>query len=72
MYKRYIKRIIDIIISMTVLILLAPIYLIIALAIKIIDGDPIIYKQYRTGQYGKKFIIYKFRTMKEGKATKLR
>lgn len=72
MYKRYIKRIIDIIVATIVLILLSPVYLMISIIIKIIDGGPIIYKQYRTGQYGKKFKIYKFRTMKDGKATKLR
>lgn len=72
MYKKYIKRSIDAIVAAIVLILLSPLYLIISIAIRVIDGDPIIYKQYRTGQYGKKFQIYKFRTMKDGKTTKLR
>lgn len=72
MYKKYIKRSIDAIVAAIVLILLSPLYLIISIAIRVIDGDSIIYKQYRTGQYGKKFQIYKFRTMKDGKTTKLR
>lgn len=72
MYKKYMKRIIDLIISIIVLILLSPLYLLISILIKVIDGEPVIYKQYRTGQYGKKFQIYKFRTMKDGKTTKLR
>ncbi len=72
MYKKYIKRIIDILLSIIVLVLFSPLYLLISIMIKIIDGEPIIYKQYRTGQYGKKFKIYKFRTMDNGKTTKLR
>ena len=72
MYKKYVKRIIDFVISIIVLILLSPLYLFTSILIKVIDGGPVIYKQYRTGQYGEKFKIYKFKTMKNGKATKLR
>ena len=71
MYKRYIKRIIDIIISFIALILLSPLFLLIALLIKIIDKRNVFYKQKRTGKFGKEFKIYKFRTMKDGKITKL-
>lgn len=71
MYKKYIKRIIDIVISFIVLIILSPVYLFISILIKIIDKGPIIYKQIRTGKEGNVFKIYKFRTMKNGKATKL-
>lgn len=71
MYKKIIKRIIDVIISILVLILLSPIYLIIALSIKIMDKGNIIYKQDRTGLNGNNFKIYKFRTMKDGNITKL-
>lgn len=72
MYKKYVKRIIDFIISIIVLILLSPLYLLTSILIKVIDGGPVIFKQYRTGQYGEKFQIYKFRTMKDGKTAKLR
>lgn len=71
MYKRYIKRILDIVISFFAIILLSPIYLIVGIAIKVIDKENIFYKQYRTGKNGKCFKMYKFKTIKNGKETKL-
>ena len=71
MYKKYIKRIIDIVISFIALIVLSPLLLIIAITIKIVDKGQVIYKQERTGKNGKNFKIYKFRTMKDKKITKL-
>ena len=55
MYKKYIKRFIDIVISFIALIILSPVYLLIAIFIKIIDNGPIMYKQIRTGKDGKEF-----------------
>lgn len=72
MYKKYIKRVLDIIISSIILIILSPLYLIIAIIIKIFDRGQIIYKQDRTGKNGKVFKIYKFKTMKDNQNTKLR
>lgn len=63
MYKKYVKRCIDIILSVVGLIIISPILLITAVAIKIDSKGPIIFKQKRLGQYGKEFYIYKFRTM---------
>lgn len=60
----FIKRAIDIIISIVALIVLALPMLIIALCIKIEDGSPAIFKQVRMGKNLKPFNIYKFRTMK--------
>lgn len=71
MYKKHVKRIMDIIISFIALIILIPVYLIVSTLIKIVDKGPIIYKQERTGKDSKLFKIYKFRTMKNGKITKL-
>lgn len=71
MYKKYIKRIIDIIVSFIAMIILSPVYLIISLLILIIDGRPIFFTQDRTGRDGKNFKIYKFRTMVNRKVTKL-
>ena len=71
MYRRFIKRILDIIISFVAIILLSPIFLLIIILIKIVDKGQVIYKQFRTGKKGKEFKIYKFRTMQEGKITKL-
>lgn len=58
-----IKRLMDIVISFIILCLTFPIFIIIAILIKVDSNGPIIYKQQRITQYGKKFEIYKFRTM---------
>lgn len=71
MYRNYIKKFFDVIISIFVLILLSPIFMIIAVIIKIFDRGPIIYEQDRTGKDNINFKIYKFRTMKNGKITKI-
>lgn len=63
MYKRFVKRLLDIIISGAALVVLSIPMLIIAVAIKIDDLGPVIFKQERIGQYGKTFFIYKFRSM---------
>lgn len=62
-YNRYIKRLFDFIGAVFLLIILSPLFLIIALIIVADSGFPIIYKQIRVGQNGCKFTIYKFRTM---------
>lgn len=71
MYKSIIKRVIDVMISLIALIVLSPLFLLIAILVKIIDRGQVIYKQTRTGKNGKEFKIYKFRTMKDGKITEL-
>jgi len=71
MYKKYIKRILDIIVSIIILLILFPIYLFIGICIKLIDRDNVLYIQKRTGKCGKIFNIYKFKTMKNGQTTKL-
>lgn len=62
-----IKRIIDLFISLIVLIPLIPIYLVIAIILKIIGIKNPIFKQERTGKDGKNFIIYKFTTIDDNK-----
>lgn len=57
------KRIFDIIMSLILIILLSPAFLIVAIAIKIDSKGPIFYRQERITQYGKIFKIFKFRTM---------
>ena len=56
-------RYFDILISILILIIFSPILVVISILILIIDGRPIIYKQPRVGYKGKRFIIFKFRTM---------
>ena len=70
MYKKYIKRILDIFFSLLFFIILIPLFLIISLLILLIDRNKIIYKQIRTGKNGKDFYIYKFSSYKNGKVTK--
>ena len=57
------KRMLDTVLSLILLILLAPLMLFIGVLIKIHDFGPIIYSQVRTGEKGKTFTIYKFRSM---------
>lgn len=62
-----IKRSFDIIFSLTVLIMLSPIFLIIAILVKIKLGGHIFFVQERIGMYNRPFKMYKFRTMRNTK-----
>lgn len=64
MYKNFLKRIIDFVLSLLGLVILSPIYLIIIIAIKLDSKGPVIFKQKRVGKNKNFFNIYKFRTMK--------
>ena len=64
MYQKFGKRAIDIILSGCGIVVLAPVYLILALAIKIDDPGPVFFKQKRVGIHKTYFNILKFRTMK--------
>ena len=65
MNKHYIitKRILDILISLFLVILLSPLFLIISIAIKLDSQGPIFFRQTRTGLNGKDFTLLKFRSM---------
>lgn len=62
-WQAQIKRLFDIIISLVILGLFLPLWLLVCLLIKLTDKGPAIYAQERIGQNGKPFIIYKFRSM---------
>ena len=62
----FFKRIFDIFASAFLLILLSPVFLILAIAIKIDSRGPVFYRQVRVTQYNKKFRIFKFRSMVNG------
>lgn len=64
MYQKYGKRILDVILSGGGIVLLAPVYLILAIAIKIDDPGPVLFRQKRVGIHKSHFQIMKFRTMK--------
>ena len=57
------KRVFDFVTSTLMLIVLSPLFLVLALAIKIDSRGPVFFRQVRVTQYGKKFRIFKFRTM---------
>jgi lipopolysaccharide/colanic/teichoic acid biosynthesis glycosyltransferase len=57
------KRFFDIVVSAALLVLLLPIFLLIALAVYIALGSPVLFVQVRPGLYGAAFKMYKFRTM---------
>jgi exopolysaccharide biosynthesis polyprenyl glycosylphosphotransferase len=63
---RLVKRAIDIILSLILLIILLPIFIIIGILIKLTSKGSILFNQERVGEKGKRFIIYKFRTMYTG------
>ena len=62
-YQKYLKRIIDVVVSFCSLVVLAPLYLAIAALVKMEDGGDVFYKGVRVGKEGMPFRIYKFRTM---------
>ena len=67
MYRKYIKRLLDIIISFCALVILSPILLIVAILVRIKLGSPVIFCQERPGKDEKIFKLYKFRTMTDKK-----
>ncbi|GAQ24575.1 sugar transferase [Tepidanaerobacter syntrophicus] len=72
MYRKYIKRLLDYILAVVLLVALSPIMLLAAIAIKLEDPKGLVlFKQERVGKNGRIFKIYKFRTMKvDNKAEK--
>lgn len=67
MYKKYVKRILDVILSGLALILLSPLMGLVAFLVKVKLGSPVIFKQIRPGRHEKLFPIYKFRSMSNAK-----
>lgn len=57
------KRLFDIAVSLIMLIILSPVFIVLAIAIKIDSKGPVFYRQVRVTQYGRQFRIFKFRTM---------
>lgn len=59
----FFKRAFDIVVSLVLLLILSPIFLVLAIAIKIDSEGPVFYRQVRVTQYNRKFRIFKFRSM---------
>lgn len=62
-YYPFVKRTFDIVASLVACIILSPLFLVVAIAIKVYDGGPVFYTQDRAGMNHKVFKIYKFRSM---------
>lgn len=63
MYKKFVKRAMDLFLSFVILLLLWPLMLIVALAVRLESKGPAVFKQTRLGKNGKEFTLYKFRSM---------
>lgn len=66
-YEKYIKRLLDILCSLVVLVLFWWLYIILAILVRIKLGSPILFKQQRPGKNEKIFSMYKFRTMTDAR-----
>lgn len=59
----FFKRLFDIVVSVLMLIVISPVFLVLAVAIKLDTPGPVFYRQVRVTRYGKQFRIFKFRSM---------
>lgn len=66
-YAKYIKRILDVLISLIVLILFWWLYAILAIVVRVNLGSPVLFTQDRPGKDGKIFKVYKFRSMSDAR-----
>ena len=64
MYRKFVKRVLDVLVALFILIVFAIPMILIAIAIKLEDHGPVFFRQERTGRYGKVFRLIKFRSMK--------
>ena len=67
LYRNYIKRILDVLLSGTGIVLLSPVYLILWVLVRSKLGTPVLFKQDRPGKNEKIFKLYKFRTMTDAR-----
>lgn len=66
-YEKYIKRLLDILLSALGLIVLSPVLLVTVILVRVKLGSPVIFRQPRPGRNGEIFNLYKFRSMTDGK-----
>lgn len=67
MYKHFFKRLLDILLSLIAIIILSPIYIVVAILVKTKLGSPVLFTQERPGKNEKIFKMYKFRSMTDDK-----
>ena len=63
MYKHFIKRFLDIVLSLLIIIFFSPVLLLLAILVKLDSPGPVVFKQQRLGLNGKEFTMYKYRSM---------
>src|SRR5262249_18181863 len=66
-----IKRVVDILGSLAAIVVLSPVFLVVAAAVKLTSKGPVLFRQKRIGQYGKTFTFLKFRSMKANNNSKI-
>lgn len=66
-YSSYGKRLLDVLLTVAVLVPLAPVLLVLTLLVRVILGRPVLFRQLRPGMHGKPFDLYKFRTMTDAR-----
>lgn len=66
-YEKYIKRLLDILLSALGLMVLSPVLLVTVILVRVKLGSPVIFRQPRPGRNGEIFNLYKFRSMTDGK-----
>ena len=67
MYRKYLKRVVDILCALAAIIVFSWLYIIVAILVRVKLGSPVLFKQKRPGLGGKIFTLYKFRTMTDEK-----
>ena len=67
MYAKFVKRLLDILLSGLALLVLSPILLLVAVLVRVKLGSPVLFRQERAGLHGKSFKILKFRTMTDAR-----
>ncbi len=67
MYKNYLKRVMDFVLSLLAIIVLSPVLLVVVILVRIKLGSPVLFTQDRPGKDEKIFKLYKFRTMTDEK-----
>jgi exopolysaccharide biosynthesis polyprenyl glycosylphosphotransferase len=65
-YLLLLKRVLDLVMALILLVLLSPLLLLLAIVIRLTSAGPILYRQVRCGLGGRKFVLYKFRSMYAG------
>ncbi|MFE9444699.1 sugar transferase [Streptomyces sp. NPDC006602] len=60
------RRILDVVVASTLLVVLAPLLILLAVLVRITSGGPVLFRQQRMGEGGRTFALYKFRTMRNG------